>query len=98
MAGNPVALRERDPVKYAVSDSADTLEVTAFVCQHPHRRKTEHLLSPQELAAFLGLGLTSTYSLLKAGVIPSVRIGRLRKVRRSDVEKFIEDRLEDGDE
>ena len=53
-------------------------------------------MSPEELAEFLGLGRTSTYTLLKAGKIPSIRIGKLRKVRRSDVDKFVEDRLEHG--
>ena len=60
-------------------------------------KTTDHLLSTRELARFLGLGLTSTYQLLWSGAIPSVRIGRLRKVRRSDVERFIEARLERGD-
>ena len=60
--------------------------------------KTEHLLSPEELSGVLGLGRTSTYAILSSGAIPSVRIGRLRKVRRVDVEKFIEDRLEHGHE
>jgi excisionase family DNA binding protein len=45
----------------------------------------------------LGLGRTYTYQLLATGAIPSVRIGRLRKVRRVDLEKFIEERLEGGD-
>jgi excisionase family DNA binding protein len=60
--------------------------------------KTEYLLSPQELSGVLGLGRTSTYAILSSGAIPSVRIGRLRKVRRADVDKFIEDRLERGRE
>ncbi len=56
--------------------------------------RTEYLMSPEELAKFLGLGRTRAYELLSSGVIPSVRIGRLRKVRRTDVDKFIESRLE----
>lgn len=56
--------------------------------------RTEYLMSPEELSGFLGLGRTYTYQLLSSGVIPSVRIGRLRKVRRSDVDKFIEAHLE----
>ena len=55
---------------------------------------TEYLMSPEEVRQYLGLGRTSTYQLLATGAIPCVRIGRLRKIRRSDVEKFIEDRLE----
>jgi excisionase family DNA binding protein len=56
--------------------------------------RTEYLMSPEELAKFLGLGRTRTYELLSAGTIPSIRIGRLRKVRRTDVDKFIESHLE----
>ena len=34
------------------------------------------------------------HSLLWSGTIPSMKVGRLRKVRRSDVDAFIEARLE----
>ncbi len=57
---------------------------------------TEYLMSPEELAQFLGLGRTYTYRLLAGGAIPCVRIGRLRKVRRTDAEKFVEARIEHG--
>ena len=57
---------------------------------------TEYLMSPEELGKFLGLGRTYTYRLLAEGEIPSVRIGRLRKVRRTDAEKFVKARLESG--
>jgi excisionase family DNA binding protein len=60
--------------------------------------RTEYLMSPEELAKFLGLGRTRTYELLSAGAIPSVRIGRLRKVGRTDVDRFVESRLESVDE
>jgi excisionase family DNA binding protein len=56
--------------------------------------RTEYVMSPEELAKFLGLGRTRTYELLSAGAIPSVRIGRLRKVRRTDVDRFVESHLE----
>jgi excisionase family DNA binding protein len=56
--------------------------------------QTEYLMSTEELAKFLGLGRTRTYELLSTGIIPSVRIGRLRKVRRTDVDKYIESCLE----
>jgi excisionase family DNA binding protein len=52
------------------------------------------LMSPDEVRQYLGLGRTYTYHLLATGAIPSVRIGRLRKVRRTDLEEFIEARLE----
>ena len=55
---------------------------------------TEYLMSPDEVRQHLGLSRTYTFRLLTTGAIPCVRIGRLRKVRRSDLEKFIEARLE----
>ena len=58
------------------------------------REQTEYLMSTEELAKVLGLGRTRTYELLSNGTIPCVRIGRLRKVRRTDVDKFIESHLE----
>jgi excisionase family DNA binding protein len=56
--------------------------------------QTEYLMSPEELAKFLGLGRTRPYELLTAGTIPSVRIDRLRKIRRTDVDRFVESHLE----
>jgi excisionase family DNA binding protein len=55
---------------------------------------TEYLMSPEEVRQHLGLGRSYTYHLLATGAIPNVRIGRLRKVRRSDLDAFIEARLE----
>jgi len=61
---------------------------------HLQREQPEYLMSTEELAKVLGLGRTRTYELLSNGTIPCVRIGRLRKVRRTDVDKFIESHLE----
>ena len=55
---------------------------------------TEYLMSPEEVRQHLGLSRTYTYRLLAAGAIPCVRIGRLRKVRPVDLERFIETNLE----
>jgi excisionase family DNA binding protein len=61
---------------------------------NPLVEQTEYLLSPEEVRQHLGLGRTYTYQLLATGAIPSVRIGRLRKVRPVDLERFIETNLE----
>ena len=63
---------------------------------NPETERTEYLMNPEELAEFLGLGRTYTYRLLASGEIPCVRIGRLKKVRRTDVEQFIVARTEWG--
>jgi excisionase family DNA binding protein len=64
------------------------------VAPNTQAERTEYLMSPEELAKFLGLGRTHTYRLLATGAIPSVRIGRLRKIRRTDVEQFIDAHVE----
>jgi excisionase family DNA binding protein len=56
--------------------------------------QTKRLLSAEDLARELGVGRTTAYSLLWSGTIRSMKVGRLRKVRRSDVDAFIEAHLE----
>jgi excisionase family DNA binding protein len=51
-------------------------------------------MSPEEVRQHLGLSRTYTYRLLATGAIPCVRIGRLRKVRRSDLDAFVEAHLQ----
>lgn len=53
-------------------------------------RGYSEVLTPEELADYLGCGRTFAYQLLKNGSIPSLKIGRLRRVRRLDVEQFLE--------
>jgi excisionase family DNA binding protein len=62
----------------------------------PNRQaeKTERLMCPDEVRQLLGLGRTYTYRLLATGAIPFVRVGRLRRVKRSDLDAFIEAHLE----
>ena len=64
---------------------------------HPQVERTKRLLSADELACELGVGRTTAYSLLWSGVIPSMKVGRLRKVRREDLEAYIEARMEWGE-
>ena len=59
----------------------------------PQTESPEHLLSPEELALYLGIGRTNAYALLARGEIPSLRLGKLRRVRKRDVDVFIEERL-----
>ena len=63
---------------------------------HLQPERTEYLMGPEELAQFLGIGRTYAYRLLSEGEIPSVRLGRLRRVRRVDAEKFVQARSNGG--
>ena len=60
----------------------------------PERSVARELLSPEELAGYLGCGRTFAYQLLAQGELRSLKLGRLRKVRRADVDDFIERQLE----
>jgi excisionase family DNA binding protein len=43
-----------------------------------------------QLIRWLGLGRTKTYEMLRSGEIPSYKIGRVRRIRRRDVEAWLE--------
>ena len=59
----------------------------------PQTEKTKKLLSAEELARELGVGRTTAYSLLWSRAIPSMKLGRLRKVRREDLEAYLAERM-----
>ena len=63
-----------------------------FSC--PQTDETKRLLSAEELARELGVGRTTAYSLLWSGTIPSMKVGRLRRVRREDLEAYLAERME----
>jgi excisionase family DNA binding protein len=48
------------------------------------------LLTVQEAADQLGLGRSKTYELIRAEVIPSVRIGRARRIPRDALVTYVE--------
>jgi excisionase family DNA binding protein len=49
----------------------------------------EILLTPEDIAAVLRIGRTRVYDLINTGVLPSLKIGRLRRVRRIDLDGLI---------
>jgi excisionase family DNA binding protein len=59
------------------------------VFSSPQPEETKRLLSADELARELGVGRTTAYSLLWSETIPSMKLGRLRKVRREDLEAYL---------
>lgn len=52
--------------------------------------KRNRLVSPVELQEWLGCGRTKVYELLQTSEIPSYRVGRLVRVRKEDVEEYLE--------
>ncbi len=58
--------------------------------------ETREVLSPEQLADYLGCGRTYAYGLLARKEIPSFKLGKLRRVRRLDVDRFVEDQMSVG--
>ena len=56
-------------------------------------REREEFLSPEELADLLKCKRTFVYSILPRNIIPSFKIGKLRRVRRADVDAFVAEQL-----
>lgn len=51
--------------------------------------ETDVLLTPAEAAAVLKIGRSKLYELIARGLIDSVKLGRCRRFRRSDLDRFI---------
>ncbi len=50
-----------------------------------------------ELAEYLGVGLRTVYKFLDQGLIPAYRLGRVIRMKREDVDAFLEgNRIEPG--
>lgn len=50
---------------------------------------TEPFVDAREVARFLGLAKVTVYELAKRGQIPSVKIGRFRRFRLSEIEAAV---------
>jgi excisionase family DNA binding protein len=51
------------------------------------------LLTPEDVAELLQCSRTHVYSLLRTGALPSFTTGRLRRVRRQDLDAYAEGRV-----
>ena len=58
--------------------------------ERPEGRKGLDLLSIPELCQELGMGKSWVYRRLHSGEIPSVKLGRSIKVKRADLEEYLE--------
>ena len=65
---------------------------TLFAVQKDREEAHENrLLRVPEVAERLSLGLTKTWELINRGEIPSIQIGRCRRVRERDLEAWIDE-------
>ena len=60
--------------------------------ERPQERQGLELLSIPELCQELGMGKSWIYRRIRSGEIPSVKLGRSIKVKRSDLEEYLESR------
>jgi excisionase family DNA binding protein len=58
--------------------------------ERPHERQSLDLLSIPELCQELGMGKSWVYRRIRSGEIPSVKLGRSIKVKRTDLEEYLE--------
>jgi excisionase family DNA binding protein len=58
--------------------------------EHVNTAVEEELLTVDQVQELLKVGRTLTYSLIKSGQLPSYRVGRLLRVRRRDVDRWLE--------
>jgi excisionase family DNA binding protein len=49
------------------------------------------LLKPAEVSELTGMGKSKTYELIAAGILPSVRIGRLVRVPADKLRRWVEE-------
>jgi excisionase family DNA binding protein len=53
---------------------------------------SEELLTVEQVQELLKVGRTFAYSLVRSGELPSYRVGRLLRIRRRDMENWLESR------
>jgi len=55
------------------------------------------LYRPIEAFELLGIGRSTGYALLASGALPSIKIGRSRRIPADSLKKWVEAQLENGD-
>jgi len=55
----------------------------------------EGLMTPEQVMAYLRCGRSHVFALLRSGAIRSLKVGRLRRVRREDLDRYVSTQLED---
>jgi excisionase family DNA binding protein len=65
---------------------------TSSSSKRPADSQVPQLYSIDEVCKALGMGKSWTYRRIKSGEIPSVKLGRSIKVKREDLEEYLESR------
>lgn len=56
---------------------------------------SEHMLTAAEVAERLRVSTMTVYRLIRGGELPAVRVGRNYRVRRADLEAYLESQVVD---
>ena len=82
-------LRSLEELEKALVEFEAVLPDDAQAPQRPGSPELQ-LLSIAEVCRTLGMGKSWTYRRLKSGEIPSVKLGRSIKIKREDLEEYLE--------
>lgn len=55
---------------------------------------SDDLLRPDQVGKILGVGRTKLYEMVRAGELPVIRIGRLVRVPRAELDRWLCERLQ----
>ena len=59
--------------------------------QQTEKKQAPDLLKILEAAEILKMGKSTVYKLISTKELPSIRIGRMIRIRREDIDKFLSD-------
>ena len=90
LASSIAANEELQSINLDVDDPLDGVLYEGV--SEPVYKRSLQLLSVQEVGGLLGMGRSWVYQQIKAGELPSVHLGGSVKVRREDLEGYIEAR------
>ena len=80
------------------SDAPESTERNSEALSGTHGQQIERgWLSPAEAIEYSGIGRTRFYGLLCSGEIPSAKLGRIRHIRKRDLDRFLETRMQSAE-
>ncbi len=87
LQGHRAALEELESALLEFEES-----ISGEAQERPQERQGLDLLTIPELCQELGMGKSWIYRRIRSGEIPSVKLGRSIKVKRDDLEEYLESR------
>jgi excisionase family DNA binding protein len=79
-----------EQLESALLEFEQSISGEATLCPQEAEQRGVQLLSIPQLCQELGMGKSWIYRRLRSGEIPSIRLGRTIKVRRDELEEYLE--------